>query len=67
MLEATETLQEAYPRSALIPRALWDRAETQKKSGWQEDAMEKLERLIERYHMDPLAEQARRLLAGNRN
>jgi len=67
VLEATVTLQEAYPRRALIPRALWDRAEIQKKSGWQDDAMDTLERLIERYPVDPLAEQARRLLAVNRN
>ncbi len=63
-LEAVETLEEAYPESALIPRALWDTADTQQKCGWEDDAVATLEALIERYPVDPLAEQARRRLAA---
>ena len=66
VLEAVETLEEAYPESALIPRALWDEAETQHKRGWKDEAVVTLETLIDRYPIDPLAEQARRRLAAKR-
>jgi tetratricopeptide (TPR) repeat protein len=63
-LEAVETLEEDYPQSALIPRALWDTAEIQHKRGSPDQVRATLETLVERYPMDPLADQARRRLAA---
>jgi membrane associated rhomboid family serine protease len=61
-LEAVETLEEEHPESTLIPRALWDTADTQQKRGWEDEARVTLETIIERYPMDPLADQAKRRL-----
>jgi membrane associated rhomboid family serine protease len=63
-VEALNALEEKHPKSPLIARSLWDAAELFRQRGHQEQAAEMLREIAKRFPMDPIADQARRRLAG---
>jgi membrane associated rhomboid family serine protease len=61
---ATRRMVREHPGSPLLPRALWDTALAQEKSGRVDLAKKTLEHLASRFSLDPIGDQARRKLAA---
>lgn len=62
-IRVTSRLMSAFPESPVVPGAMWDAAQLQEDAGRPDLARKTLTTLVERYPLDPRADEARRKLA----